>query len=924
MPGSAYYTGESFFDRMARHPLLIRRLLLLAIGVMACGYVFARNNTKAVGAATAPSSQPTHRRSEAYDWRTWDKFWSFQPVRRPAVPEQSDTAWPRNEIDHFVLAAMKQKGLRPAAEADKYTLIRRLTFDLTGLPPTIDEIRQFVADTSPDAYEKLVDRLLASPHYGERYGRHWLDVARYVQGRITFPGVARSSGDQPYRDYVVRAFNNDKPYDRFVTEQLAGDLLPPAAGRQDYFDQLIAPAFLSIGAWFDMETDPNRLRLEMIDEMISTTSKAFMGLSMGCAQCHDHKFDPIPASDYYALGGIFRSTKIVGELSDYWRDGRVRQLRALAMPAEVAANNRIRDQVEAKRAQWWLFLTSRHHKLMTDWQADEARYRTAAGKIAPPHVKLFEAEDFSGQSGLRIAQLMRDGKGVEVVETLLPKAQWVKYTIEVPRTTNYQLDALYSAGDRTPLTLTVNGSVITRDALAQPTGGADLKFQRWENTGTFELREGMNFLRLDAKEGNFPRIDRFRLYETNAQIDARIQSLAFEEKLNPALLRSFILDPAQPWPPPANIESYLSDGDRVAAANITGEIEELSQKIVPYDLTIAVTDQATPADLPIHPRGSTYRTSDLPSPRGVPSLLDGALPRPDIPAAHSGRLELAHWLTDVRHPLTARVMANRLWYWHFGQGIVATTSDFGSRGTLPSHPELLDWLAAELRVPAADSRGASIPWSIKRIQRLILTSSTYRMSSRAADSMADRSLQVDPDNRLLSHFPRQRLDAEALFDSLFSTRNILPRQPSDAPLDIEKSKGRALYVLTSGRSPEGLGIEVRKMLSLFDYDPSGAPIAERPRSSTPAQALFWLNSPLVKYYADKFAERLLKMDRLDDVKRVEQAYLIAIGHPASPEFAAEGLRFIQQSQRDDGLTPQQAWSQFCQVLFGSDEFRYID
>ena len=209
-------------------------------------------------------------------------------------------------------------------------------------------------------------------------------------------------------------------------------------------------------------------------------------------------------------------------------------------------------------------------------------------------------------------------------------------------------------------------------------------------------------------------------------------------------------------------------------------------------------------------------------------------------------------------------------------------------------------------------------WSIKDLQRLILTSSTYRISSHAA------SPNSDPDNQFLSHFPRRRLDAEELFDAMFTTRNIMPRQPSGQPLDVEKSKGRALYVLTSGRSPEGLGLEVRKMLSLFDYDPSGAPIAERPTSQTPAQSLFWLNSPLVKYYADKFAERLLKMDRLDDAKRVEMAYLIAVGHPPSQAMNDQSLDYLKRCDEDDGLTKRQAWAKLCQAVFGSNAFRYVD
>ena len=872
---------------------------------------------------------------EPYDWRQWQRFWSFQSVRPVALPAVKNVGWTRNPIDTFVLAKLEEKGFTPAPETDKTTLIRRLTFDLTGLPPTPDEIRAFTNDLRPDAYENLVDRLLASPHYGERFGRHWLDVARYVQGRITFPGVSRSAGDQHYRDYVVRAFNNDKPYDQFITEQLAGDLLPPAKSRQDYLDQIIAPAFLSIGAWFDMETDPNRLRLEMVDEMINTTSKAFMGLSVSCARCHDHKFDPIPAADYYSLGGIFRSTKLVAEFSDHWRDGRVRQLRPLSMPDEVTANDVIHQQIAAQQKEWWQLLGAQHAKLMETWKADEPRYRNAASKIPRPFVKLFEAEDFSGQSGLRIAQLMRDGKGVEVIETLLPKAQWVKYVHEVPETAQYRLDALYSTEDRTPLAVTVNGAIITKDALSTPTGGADLKFQRWQTVGTFELREGTNFIRLDAKEGNFPRLDRFRLYKWDRSVEAQIQSIAAAENLHPMLLANFVYDPQDPWPRIGGIEPYLDEMNRAAPAAMMVECERLGQQIKPYEMAISVTDQPVPIDLPIHPRGSTYRVSDETVPRGVPRLLRHALPSPEILENHSGRLELAAWLTNPQNPLTSRVMVNRLWHWHFGRGIVATTSDFGSRGSPPTNPELLDWLATALMEgtggmgvsPVSSAvqgqehgrdAHATSPWSIKRIQRLIVTSSTYRMSSHAP------SPSSDPDNQFLSHFPRQRLDAEELFDAMFTTRNIMARQPSGQALDVEKTKGRALYVLSSGRSPEGLGLEVRKMLSLFDYDPSGAPIAERPTSQTPAQSLFWLNSPLVKYYADKFAERLLKMDRLDDVKRVEMAYLIAVGHAPSGAMSSQSIEYLTQIQDDEGLTRQQSWSKFCQVLFGSNEFRYVD
>lgn len=878
--------------------LRLRRLFLLLLGcivaLLSAGAASLRTDGPQTGAASAGEAKA---------------FWSFQPIQRPAPPEVKDRAWVRDPIDLFVLAKLEAQGIQPAPEADKLTLIRRAAFDATGLPPTPQEVRAFLADKSPDAYEKLIDRLLASPHYGERWGRHWLDVARYVQSRITFPGVKNTQGDSAYRDYVVRAFNSDKPYDRFVTEQLAGDLLPPGKDRQQEFDQVIAPAFLSIGPWFDQCTDPYRLKMEMVDDMINVTSQGFLGLTVACARCHDHKFDPIPTSDYYAMGGIFGSTKIVGDFSQYWRDGRQRMLRPLAMPEQVAANDALLKQIDAKKAERWKLLSDGFAKQMAAWQAREADYRAAADTLGHPFIKRFAAENFDGEHNLRIAQLALDGRSVDVIETMTPTDQWVKYVVEVPQDGKYRLEALYSSNEPTPVDVTVNGTVAAQSALSAPTGGWELIYQRWADVCTCDLRQGQNFIRLETRQGSFPRLDRFRVCKVDETLPARIT--AASRTLDPAVLSNFVKDPQQPWPTVADIVPYLSPSEQDQIAALDGEISQLETSVHPYPTVVSVGDQSKPADMPVHVRGDVYAVLPQSVPRGAPRLFDGIIPRHAIPPQSSGRLELAQWITDKRNPLTARVMANRLWQWHFGKGLVTTPSDFGTRGAPPTHPELLDWLAAEFM----DSG-----WSVKHIQRLIMTSATYRMSSRCDDAIAAR----DPDNKLLSHFNRNRLDVEALYDAMASTTNIIVRQEPGAALDVEKDKNRAMYVLASNRSPKGLGPEVRKMFELFDYDGSGATISQRPQSTTPAQSLFWLNSPLVTHFADKFAERLLKMDKLSDPKRIEMAYLLALGRSPTKEESAEAADYLASCTAADKMDRQATWASFCQALYGTTEFRYVD
>ena len=566
-----------------------------------------------------------------------------------------------------------------------------------------------------------------------------------------------------------------------------------------------------------MCTDPNRLRLEMVDDMINATSKTFLGLSISCARCHDHKFDPIPTADYYALAGIFRSTKIVGDFSEYWRDGRVRLLRPLAMPDEVAANEAIAAQVDAKKALRWKYLADHREALLARWQADAPRYLAAAAQIRHPYTRNFEAEDFDGVYNLRIAELSFDGKVVQVIETLNPTLQWVRYKFEVPADGNYGSRLLYSSNDKSPITLQVNGTNITEEGLkpaARAGGGWDLKFLGevlGSRSQPFEPEFGAELpVRIDAQRRQLSANRQVPALQDRRWLRCEISGRASRkrQKLHPAGTGEFRQARCQSIPGPAWRGSfpYLDEAEQKPSGG-NGSRNRRAGKHDPAArmLVVAVSDQARPLDMPIHIRGGVDSVSPSAVPRNVPRLFDDLVPRPAVPGAASGRMELARWITDPRNPLTARVMANRVWQWHFGRGLVQTPSDFGSRGTPPTHPELLDWLASTL----VDER-----WSLKKLHRLILLSSTYRMSGNADPPV----MAADPDNRDLSRFSPRRLDAEELFDAMFSSTNVLVHQESGKPLDLQKSLGRGMYVLTTNRAPPGLGPDVRKMLMLFDLD----------------------------------------------------------------------------------------------------------
>jgi cytochrome c553 len=637
------------------------------------------------------------------------QHWAFRPLRSVAPPAVGGPGLA--PIDRFVRAELTRRGLAPAPPADRRTLIRRATFDLTGLPPTPEEVEAFRRDTAPGAFARVVDRLLASPAYGERYARHWLDVARYADYHDGDPKARVASCDPlmawRYRDWVVSALNRDLPFDRFIIHQLAGDLLPSPDGLELYADGLVATTFLTDGTWDRGDADKEKMVSDMVDDQIDTTGKAFLGLTLGCARCHDHKFDPVSQADYYALAGIFYSTHILKDIG------------------------------------------------------------TKGGEYTLNRVPL------------------------------APKAY-------------------------------------------------------------VEKRE-KQLAELAAVNQELAELDK-RMPKPAADEPARVALLGRRDRLQGELL---------PEPPLAE------------AAQEGGTAGGLFPKI---------------QDVPIHIRGSYTRLGAV-VPRRMPTFFAGKVQRPI--ASGSGRKELAEWIASPKNPLTARVIVNRVWQWHFGEGLVRTPNNFGLRSEPPSHPALLDWLAARLIEDG---------WSLKKLHRRIMLSATYLQSSVVRRELAAH----DPENRWLGRFAARRLEAEAIRDAMLAVSGRLDATaggPASADLAIPR---RSLYVQTARWDRGSFAL-------LFDAANPDASTDHRSVSTVAPQALFLLNHEFTLAQARALAERLARDVPEDETARIQRAHQLLFSRPAT---AAE-LRLCQELLTRAG-SHEGAWVDLAHVLLCSNEFVYLD
>jgi cytochrome c553 len=888
-------------------------------------------------------------------------YWSFRPVKMPRVPVVPKAATP---IDAFLEAKRREKQLPAATRVDKRTLLRRASFDLVGLPPTPAEVDAFLADRSPDAYAKVIDRLLASPHFGERWGRHWLDVARYADSNGLDENTAFGNAYR-YRDWVIAAMNDDKPYDAFIQEQIAGDLLDSGTNEKLRNDRLTATGFLTLGAKVLAEPDKEKMVMDIVDEQIDVTTKSVLGLTVACARCHDHKFDPISTRDYYALAGIFKSTKTMATLNTVAKINQ-RPLRTTALTESMATHTRqVTEQEKAVADTRAAAVIALRNGL----RSDEPKYLKAGWELARRPgtvVSLAETPEQPGDPkriSIEAVNYMRGNanrdsstygnKEVPVLNTAkLPfVAEW---DIPVSEAGKYLLEIRYAAEEARPMKLIVNDIVVSDNIAGSVTGGWKPDAQRWEPQMIVALAAGVNRVRLE-RGGAAPHLHRLMLMpappgsETGswAATKQAADEIGKREKILPELVLRYAARAFHAPTPEAAVrrspaesvlagtlekpEPYFAGATADAYKKATDALKTLRENAPTYPIAMAVED-AKPEDVRVHIRGNTQTLGDI-APRGFPVVMAKYKAAPITPQ-ESGRKELAMWLTRPENPLTARVAVNRVWQHLFGAGLVRTPDNWGLRGEAPTHPELLDYLAATF----VGQDG----WSQKKLIRRLMLTDAYQMTSIVRDSEA--AFRKDPENRLLWRANRRRLEAEPFRDAmLFVSGQLDPRMggtllttPDAEYVTNDQSKDQALYA--AKRRSIYLPVIRNSLYDLFqsfDFGDGTTVNAWRADTTVSPQALYALNSPLVRDAATRFAASLPAKTGdakpVTDAVRIQTAYRRAYGRWASKEEVRRVKEYLDKYvalsaalEPDPEARRKKAWASFCQTILASNEFLYAN
>ncbi len=799
--------------------------------------------------------------------------WAYQPIRRPNPPavKATDRVW--TPVDAFLLARLEAEGLGYSPLADARTRLRRVYFDLIGLPPTFEEVSAFERDASPTAYRAVVERLLASPRYGERWGRHWLDVARYADTKdlvLLYGRDALRPWAYTYRDYVIRAFNDDLPFDRFVEDQLAADLVEPAVPRW----RLAGLGFLTLGRLFD--NNPH----DQIDDQIDTVSRGLLGLTVGCARCHDHKTDALTMADYYGLYGVFASTE------------RPYVLPLIEDPVDVPDGAEFEARLAAARRELEDHIDREFARLGEVLRGRFGDYLVRAATTQP---------DLTETSQFGLSLTPEDFRPALVLNMRRFLAERVK------------------AGDR------VFGPWAELMALGDDgfsTGAravvADLRERSASSTEPLNglILAGLAEGPLERRE-DVPRIyarvvtNQYALARARRDGAGRTAGAATESRDARELVELVTGNGGPMWFPRRDTPDHMSRAEKDKYGGLVLNLDKMAAHATnpPPARAMVVVDLPAPKAPRIFVRGSPSRLGEE-VPRGFLRVLNGGQAKP-FASSSSGRLELAREIVSPGNPLTARVMVNRVWMQHFGEPLVATTTDFGSRTEPPTHPQLLDWLADEFRRAG---------WSWKHLHRQIVLSAAFQQSGadRASATFAS-AVEADPDARWLWHYPRRRLDLEAMRDAMLSVSGRLDLTMGGRPVDLAGDAGngrRTVYGLIDRQNLPGL-------YRSFDFASPDQCVERRPRTTVAQQALFALNSPFVLEQARSLAARVGTVGDDEPEGAIGRLFRVALGrHPAPPEVS-RARRFLAEARTaaPGGPSPLE---QLAQVLLVGNEALFLD
>lgn len=790
------------------------------------------------------------------------KHWAFQPVQKSAPPKVKKSSWVQTSVDNFILAGLEAKKLKPAPPADRRTLIRRVSYDLIGLPPTPEEVLAFEKDKRPEAYARLVDRLLASPHYGERWGRHWLDVARYAdtKGYLAGGEERRYKFSYTYRDYVIHAFNEDKPYDQFLVEQIAADRLPLGEDKS----ALAAMGFLTLGRRFINNQN------DIIDDRIDVVTRGTLGLTVTCARCHDHKFDPIPTEDYYSLHGIFASSEEPGELP-------------LLKPIQDSPQYEDYLKAKAKIQQEIVdFEEKEIEKFRADLRKSVGDYLMAAdgaGKLEDQS----KFDDFAGNQKVLPEILRRwmadlDTRRKQADPVLGPWFECAKFN-----ETNF-------VAEMEPLL----------DRLASAAPGANPVVAK----AIVEKKPESLKQVAEVYEKLFRNVDgEWAEFQKNAAKEKQAAPVSLTDTNHEALRLVLYAEKAPVNLPDSDVRRIHARRLGEGAAPLRNKIEALSwtHPGVPTR-AMAMADRPNPHNSPVFKRGNPgNRGAEVPR-----RFLEVLSPEPPVLFTNgSGRLELARAIASADNPLTARVYVNRVWLQHFGAGLVSTPGDFGVRTALPLHHELLDYLAATFMENG---------WSTKQLHRLILLSATYQQSSDANP----KNLAADPENHYYHHMNRRRLDFESMRDTLLAVSGKLDPRVGGLPVDLVAEPfptRRTVYGLIDRQNLPGV-------FRTFDFANPDASNQGRFFTTVPQQALFLMNSPFVIQQAQNLVNRSEVSAAKTEAEKIQALYRLAWQRPPDKSEVRLAERFLAQPAA--GQTSLSPLEKYAQVLLLSNELMFVD